>query len=138
MVISFLWLELVFVAFSKLLLKIGGETLTIYAVHFVVLCGTWLGVGVSSFFKYSLSPLVVVIGAALFVTAHVILIAHIESVRLFIRVKMWKPLYRSLRIARIALLRSGKEWPRKVPMPLRTSGNNSPNRCPFSELGVKR
>ncbi len=110
----FMWLELIFKQFPRLLLKIGGETLTVYAVHFVVLYGTWFGIGVSTFWKYSLSPWTVAIGAALFVAAHVLLVAKLEEVTAFLKVKMWQPIRRSYRMARIALLRSGREWPRQV------------------------
>jgi uncharacterized membrane protein len=85
-----------------LLSKIGGETLTIYGVHYVLLYGTWLGVGLSSLIGYrSLSPVPTIFGAALFVLAHVVLVAHIERVRqwVYADIPAWFHLrYRRLRV----------------------------------------
>lgn len=94
-----------------LISKIGGETLTIYGVHYVVLYGTWLGLGLSSLIGYrSMNPVPVVIGALLFVVAHVVLIAHIETVRfwLYKSIPSWFKL--QLRYARVWYR---KEWPRQ-------------------------
>ncbi|MCB0639746.1 MAG: DUF1624 domain-containing protein [Lewinella sp.] len=86
----------------RLVSKIGGETLTVYGVHYVVLYGTWLGLGLSQVIGYrSLSPVPAVVGAALFVAAHVVLIAHIETVRewVYVQLPTWaRNRYRLLRI----------------------------------------
>lgn len=66
----------------SLISKIGGETLTIYGVHYVLLYGTWLGFGLSQIIGYrSLGPIPVIIGAVLFVSLHVLMIAYIEPIR---------------------------------------------------------
>jgi len=95
-----------------LLTKIGGETLTIYGVHYVVLYGTWLGVGLSSLIGYrSLTPVPTIIGALLFVLAHVLLIAYIEEVREWIYVILPARLRLAYRRARVWHLRySPRFW----------------------------
>ncbi len=47
--------------------KIGGQTLSIYIIHFFVLYGSWFGLGLNRFFYRDLSPWEALIGALLFV-----------------------------------------------------------------------
>ncbi|WP_116772311.1 heparan-alpha-glucosaminide N-acetyltransferase domain-containing protein [Maribacter litoralis] len=47
-------------------LKIGQSTLSIYIIHFVVLYGSFTGVGLYRFFNHSLNPYYVIPGAILF------------------------------------------------------------------------
>lgn len=51
---------------NKTVLKIGASTLSIYVIHFVVLYGSFTGLGLYRFFKHSLSPEIVVAGALAF------------------------------------------------------------------------
>lgn len=76
----FIFLEKI-ITFPPLLLKIGSETLTIYATHYVVLYGTWLGIGIKTFGQFTWQPIPVVIGAILFVLAAIVYIKHIEDIR---------------------------------------------------------
>jgi uncharacterized membrane protein len=48
------------------LLRIGQNTLSIYVIHFVVLYGSFTGLGLYRYFDHSLSPTVVITGAILF------------------------------------------------------------------------
>ncbi len=48
--------------------KIGGKTLSIYIIHFFVLYGSWLGLGLNRFFYHDLSPVVTAISTLLFVS----------------------------------------------------------------------
>ena len=65
--------------------KVGGETLTIYGVHYVILYGTWLGLGLTQILGYrSLSPTFAIIGAITFVGLHVLMIAYIEPIRVIV------------------------------------------------------
>ena len=48
----FIFLEKI-ITFPPLMLKIGSETLTIYATHYVVLYGTWLGIGIKTFGQFT-------------------------------------------------------------------------------------
>ncbi|MFJ1377603.1 heparan-alpha-glucosaminide N-acetyltransferase domain-containing protein [Capnocytophaga canimorsus] len=56
---------------SKILRKIGQNTLSIYVIHCILLYGSITGIGLIRFFKYSLNPYVTVIGALLFILLNV-------------------------------------------------------------------
>lgn len=47
-------------------LKIGQSTLSIYIIHFIILYGSFTGIGLYRFFHHSLSPWVAISGAVLF------------------------------------------------------------------------
>jgi len=51
---------------NKTVLKIGASTLSIYVIHFIILYGSFTGLGLYQFFHHSLSPEVVVPGAVSF------------------------------------------------------------------------
>ena len=51
---------------GKTILKIGQNTLSIYVIHFIVLYGSFTGLGLYRFFHHSLSPAVVIPGALAF------------------------------------------------------------------------
>ena len=55
------------VIISTLLQKIGQNTLTIYVVHYIILYGSFTGLGLYRFFHDKLNPYEAVIGAVLFV-----------------------------------------------------------------------
>jgi uncharacterized membrane protein len=94
-----------------LISKIGGETLTIYGAHYVVLYGTWLGFGLSSLIGYrTMAPIPCALGAVAFVASFVVLIAHIEQVRhwVYVLVPDWLKLqHRYLRVW------FRREWPKQ-------------------------
>jgi hypothetical protein len=48
------------------LLRIGQNTLAIYVIHFILLYGSFTGLGLYRFFHHSLSPSVIIPGALLF------------------------------------------------------------------------
>lgn len=50
----------------KLILKIGQNTLSIYIIHFIILYGSFTGLGLYRFFKYSFSPITAIFGALTF------------------------------------------------------------------------
>ncbi|MEM1215201.1 MAG: heparan-alpha-glucosaminide N-acetyltransferase domain-containing protein [Bacteroidota bacterium] len=103
----FMWVIPRIGTIPKLITKIGGETLTIYGVHYVVLYGTWLGIGLSQIIGYrTLSPWPCAIGALTFVLAHVVLIYRIETVREWLYVRIPTRGKRRLRQARIWCLRT--------------------------------
>lgn len=54
---------------NSTILKIGASTLTIYVVHFIILYGSFTGLGLYRFFHHSLSPSIVVPGALAFMFA---------------------------------------------------------------------
>ena len=61
----------VFMLFRSLMtnatvLKIGQSTLSIYVIHFVILYGSFTGLGLYSFFHHELSPITAITGAVVF------------------------------------------------------------------------
>ena len=51
---------------NKTVLRIGASTLAIYIIHFIILYGSFTGLGLYRFFNHSLAPAVIIPGAALF------------------------------------------------------------------------
>lgn len=51
------------------LLKIGANTLSIYVIHFIILYGSFTGLGLYKFFHHELTPSIAIAGAALFMVA---------------------------------------------------------------------
>ncbi len=47
-------------------LKIGQSTLSIYVIHFIILYGSFTGFGLYRFFHHSLTPLMAIVGAIVF------------------------------------------------------------------------
>lgn len=91
--------------FHPLFLKIGSETLTVYGGHYVLLYGTWFGIGLSQLWKQSLTPEQTLLGVALFELFFILLIAHIEKVREVWYEKLPAMLARTFRRARVLVLR---------------------------------
>ena len=61
----------VFMLFRRLMtnatvLKIGQSTLSIYVIHFIILYGSFTGLGLYRFFYHELSPIVAILGALAF------------------------------------------------------------------------
>ena len=54
---------------NGVLLKIGSSTLSIYVIHFIILYGSFTGLGLYKFFHHELTPLTVVVGALFFMFA---------------------------------------------------------------------
>jgi uncharacterized membrane protein len=82
----FTWAARIFYRYiPPLFLTIGSETLTIYSVHYVLLYGTWTGLGIVNTIGYrTLGPISVTIGAAIFVASFVILVYYLEPIRAWI------------------------------------------------------
>ncbi len=59
--------------------RIGRETLLIYSVHYVLLFGTWLGVGIRSLGAKAWAPWPAALGAGLFVLSFVLLIRYLDQ-----------------------------------------------------------
>ena len=51
---------------NSTLLKIGQNTLSIYVIHFIILYGSFTGLGLYRFFKHSLNPWAAILGAVAF------------------------------------------------------------------------
>lgn len=98
----FIWIVRHAGPMPPLLLKIGRETLVIYSVHYVVLYGTWLGIGIHDLGRGTWPPWAAAMGALMFLACFVYLVYRIEDVR-----RWWG---RARRHAVQALLRI---WPRR-------------------------
>lgn len=51
---------------NKTVLNIGANTLSIYVIHFIILYGSFTGLGLYRFFNHSLTPSIAITGAILF------------------------------------------------------------------------
>ena len=51
---------------NSTLLKIGQSTLSIYVIHFIILYGSFTGLGLYHFFNHSLTPAFAILGAIIF------------------------------------------------------------------------
>ncbi|MEM6262351.1 MAG: heparan-alpha-glucosaminide N-acetyltransferase domain-containing protein [Bacteroidota bacterium] len=72
----------------RLLLKIGRETLLIYQVHYVLLYGSWFGLGLVGLYSKQLGPVEAAVGAACFVAFFVGLIYTLEEWKAFFHDKV--------------------------------------------------
>ncbi len=54
---------------NKTILQLGQSTLSIYIIHFIILYGSFTGLGVYRFLNHSVSPIYVILGAILFMIA---------------------------------------------------------------------
>lgn len=54
---------------NKTVLRLGQSTLSIYIIHFIILYGSFTGLGLYGFFHHSVSPIILVPGAILFIAA---------------------------------------------------------------------
>ncbi|MEN1785671.1 MAG: acyltransferase family protein [Bacteroidota bacterium] len=70
------------------LLRIGSSTLSIYIVHFIVLYGSFTGLGLYKFFHHSLNPWITVIGAALFMVVCTFLALRYEELKAPFKLKI--------------------------------------------------
>jgi uncharacterized membrane protein len=71
------------------LLRIGQSTLSIYVVHFIILYGSFTGLGLYRFFHHEVHPGVVVPGAVLFIIACCFLALRYERHKDHIKLQLW-------------------------------------------------
>ena len=67
--VYFVWRVLCFERFLKqsIIARIGEKTLSIYVIHFIILFGSFTGIGLKRFYNQSLNPTEAIIGAILFI-----------------------------------------------------------------------
>ncbi len=102
---------------NKTILKIGASTLSIYVIHFVILYGSFTGLGLYQFLYHSLNPYTVTIGAILFVIANSYLALRYEknSVQLKARIQLVsKPVSKILKSGLILFYNQSKILIRKL------------------------
>lgn len=114
---AFMWITRAVNRIPPLLLKMGSETLVIYSAHYVLLYGTWFGLGIKHLGQSTWSPFAAALGAVLFVALFVYLVYRLEDLRTLLydrwlwRFKLWRRFW-GLRWRRRAL------WPRVRPSQL--------------------
>ena len=69
---------------QSIVTKIGEKTLNIYIVHFVIIYGSFTGIGLKHFWYKSLEPWEVVFGAITFMFVVCIIVFHIGKTNAFI------------------------------------------------------
>lgn len=69
---------------QSLVTRIGETTLNIYIVHFIIIYGSFTGIGLKHFYYKSLEPWEAVFGALLFIVAVCIIVFHIGKTNAFI------------------------------------------------------
>lgn len=104
----FIWITQLFYRYiPKLFLTIGSETLTIYSAHYVLLYGTWTGLGISRVLgPRSLNPLEAAIGALLFVAFFVYVVYRIEPIRAWFDTEITAKLRLFYRLSRVKVIRT--------------------------------
>ena len=70
------------------LLKIGQSTLSIYIIHFIILYGSFTGLGLYGFLHHSLSPAIVIPSAILFMVVCTMAALHYERYKDFINLNV--------------------------------------------------
>ncbi|MDO6516916.1 heparan-alpha-glucosaminide N-acetyltransferase domain-containing protein [Zobellia uliginosa] len=73
---------------NSTLLKIGQSTLSVYIVHFIILYGSFTGVGLYRFFHHSLTPAVAISGALCFMVICTFTALRYEANKEVIRLKI--------------------------------------------------
>lgn len=69
---------------QSIVTRIGETTLNIYIVHFIIIYGSFTGIGLKHFYYKSLEPWEAVIGAFLFIIAVCVIVFHIGKTNAFI------------------------------------------------------
>jgi hypothetical protein len=67
---------------ENVFLKMGQNTLTIFIVHFMVLYGSIIVIGINDFYNKNLTPLQAGIGAVLFVLFFALLVKYLDEIKL--------------------------------------------------------
>ncbi|WP_299781377.1 heparan-alpha-glucosaminide N-acetyltransferase domain-containing protein [uncultured Formosa sp.] len=75
-----------------LISKLGNNTLSIYVVHFIILYGSFTGVGLYRYFHHSLEPIIASIGALAFVVAVTFIVLQEDKIKAFLNVNIRKAL----------------------------------------------
>ena len=73
---------------NSTVLKIGQSTLSIYVIHYIILYGSFTGLGLYYFLNHSLSPTVVIMGAIAFMLAATVLALQYERNKVYIKLQV--------------------------------------------------
>ena len=83
----------VFMLFRKFMenstvLKIGQSTLSVYVIHYIILYGSFTGIGLYYFLNHSLSPTIVIPGALVFMLATTLLALQYERNKAYLKLQV--------------------------------------------------
>lgn len=93
---------------NKVGLRLGQSTLSIYIIHFIILYGSFTGLGLYGFFHHSLTPWVIIPGALVFIIICSYLALRYEDNKAFIKAAVNNLLgIVKLQIERITLISFG-------------------------------
>lgn len=73
---------------QSLFLKIGQETLSLYVIHFIILYGSFTGLGLYQFFKKSLHPYEAILGAIAFLVGVCIIALNYVKIKTLLTKKL--------------------------------------------------
>ena len=90
---------------NKTILKIGSSTLTIYVIHFVILYGSFTGLGLYKFFHHELSPALAISGAIVFMVLCTYLSLQYEKYEADIKLQIGQ-IFQSTKVHAIGLQKS--------------------------------
>lgn len=69
---------------QSLILKIGQKTLSIYVIHFIIIYGSYTGLGLSRYLKHSLTPAEAILGALTFILVVCFIAFHYAKTNAFL------------------------------------------------------
>lgn len=68
----------------SLITKIGAKTLSLYVVHFIILYGSFIGIGLNRFYTDALTPWQAIFGAVLFMIGSCVIVLNMGRVKAFL------------------------------------------------------
>nr|WP_235817820.1 acyltransferase family protein [Formosa haliotis] len=68
----------------KVISKIGNNTLSIYVVHFIILYGSFTGIGLYAYYNKALEPWTAIIGALFFMISVCVIVLLEEKTKAFL------------------------------------------------------
>ncbi|MEZ4968202.1 MAG: heparan-alpha-glucosaminide N-acetyltransferase domain-containing protein [Flavobacteriaceae bacterium] len=77
-----------FMGNNKTVLRIGQSTLSVYVIHYIILYGSFTGIGLYYFLNHSLSPTLVIPGALVFMLATTVLALQYERNKAYLKLQM--------------------------------------------------
>ena len=69
---------------QAIITKIGERTLSIYFIHFVIIFGSFIGIGLKNFYYHSLTPTQAIIGALVFIVVVCLISFHYVKTNAFV------------------------------------------------------
>ena len=76
----------------RTILRIGQSTLSIYIIHYIILYGSFTGLGLYYFLNHSLSPILAIAGAFAFILITTVLALRYEENKALLKQQLYKAL----------------------------------------------